>query len=149
MRTIHRDIVGIFLFSNDDCLLLGKSRKGGVYSDLWIVPGGGVEEGETKLEALKRETVEEVGIDISGFKTELLDEVLDGESQKVLRDTGEKVLVKMTFHDFLVKADKPSKDIEITCDDDLSEAKWHHISELKNLNIAGPTKTVIKSLGYL
>lgn len=65
MRTIQRDIVGAFIFSSDNKLLLGKSIKGGVYPDYWIVPGGGMEPDETKVEAVKRETLEETGIDIS------------------------------------------------------------------------------------
>ena len=94
MRTIDRDIVGAFIFSKDDQILLGK---GGVYPGKWIVPGGGIEPGETKLAALKREILEETGIDISGDKVEALKEVLEGESQKTLRDSGERVLVKMRF----------------------------------------------------
>ena len=54
MRRIHRDIVGGFIFSSDSKLLLGKSRKGGVYAGNWIIPGGGIDEGETQLEALAR-----------------------------------------------------------------------------------------------
>ena len=63
MRTIHRDIVGGFIFSKDNKLLLGKNRKGGVYEGSFVVPGGGIEEGETKEIALQREMKEETGID--------------------------------------------------------------------------------------
>ena len=42
MRTIHRDIVGGFIFSKDGRLLLGKNCKGGVYEGSFVVPGGGV-----------------------------------------------------------------------------------------------------------
>jgi 8-oxo-dGTP diphosphatase len=130
-------------------MLLGKSRKGGVYKDAWIVPGGGIEEGETKLEAAKRETLEEVGIDISGFDVKLLDTVLTGESEKVLRETNEKVIVDMTFYNFTVHADKPSNEIAISCDDDIVEATWHPVSELSKLTLSPPTKTTLQNLGYL
>lgn len=149
MRRIHRDIVGTFIFSNDDYMLLGKSRKGGVYKDSWIVPGGGIEEGETKLQAAIRETIEEVGIDISNFEVKLLDTVLTGESEKVLRETDEKVMVDMTFYNFTVHADKPSSEIAISCDDDIVEAAWHPISDLPKLNLSAPTKTTLQNLGYL
>ena len=58
----HRDIVGAFMFSNDGFVLLGKSGAGGVYQDMWLCPGGGIDPGETKLQALKREVMEEVSL---------------------------------------------------------------------------------------
>ncbi len=78
MRTIQRNIVGAFIFSSDGKLLLGKNRKGGVYPGLWTVPGGGIKEGETKLAALKREILEETGVDITDAKIERLEGVLTG-----------------------------------------------------------------------
>jgi 8-oxo-dGTP pyrophosphatase MutT (NUDIX family) len=149
MRQIHREIVGTFIFSSDGRLLLGKSRTGGVYKGFWVVPGGGIEAGETKLEAARRETLEEVGIDIAGFDVSLLDQVLTGESEKVLRETGERVLVDMSFYNFTVRADKPASEISITCEDDIAEASWHPLGQLSQLNLSPPTKTTLASLGYL
>lgn len=149
MRTIKRDVVGTFIFSSDNKILLGKSRKGGVYKDAWIVPGGGIEEGETKLEAVTRETLEEVGIDISHFDIKLLDTVLTGQSEKVLRDTNEKVLVDMTFYNFIVYANKPASEISIKCEDDIAEATWHPVSDLPQLALSPPTMTTLKNLGYM
>jgi len=146
MRTIHRDIVGIFIFSSDGYILLGK---GGVYKDTWIVPGGGIEENETKLEAAIRETKEEVGIDISSFDVKKLDFVLKGESEKILRDSGEKVLVKMTFYNFLVKANQPAHSIKITETDDLREVTWHSLKDLAGLKLSPPTIESLKKIGYL
>ena len=61
MRTIQRDIAGALLFSNDGRVLIGKNVKGGVYEDLWVVPGGGIDEGEEVKDALQRELFEEIG----------------------------------------------------------------------------------------
>lgn len=49
MRKINRIIVAALIFSKDGKLLMGTKdpRRGGVYSDCWHLPGGGVEEGET------------------------------------------------------------------------------------------------------
>ena len=55
MRTIKREIVDGILLSNDGRVLIGKNVKGGVYEDLWVIPGGGIDEGETAEDALKRE----------------------------------------------------------------------------------------------
>jgi 8-oxo-dGTP pyrophosphatase MutT (NUDIX family) len=148
MRTIHRDIVGTFLFSNDGYILLGKSRKGGVYSDAWLVPGGGIEEGETKEQAAIRETLEEVGIDIAPFHLDLMQQVATGSSEKVLRDTGENVMVDMTFYNFVVSIDEPHTQIDFNCQDDIVEAAWHSLTDLSQLYLSPPTKEALATLGY-
>ena len=38
------------------------------FPNTWCHPGGGIEDGETPEEAIKREIKEEMGIDISGFE---------------------------------------------------------------------------------
>lgn len=146
MRTIEREVVGIFFVSNDNHILLGK---GGVYKGTWIVPGGGIDEGESMLEALKREAYEELNVDISGYDIEPINLQLTGESEKILRHSGEKVLVKMVFHNFLVRASKPAREIQVICEDDFVLAKWQPIRSLETLKIAEPTKTVLKKLGYI
>ncbi|MCE7936176.1 NUDIX hydrolase [Candidatus Saccharibacteria bacterium CPR2] len=149
MRTIYRKVVGAFIFSNDNHLLLGKSREGGVYKGAWLVPGGGIEKGETKLEAVQREVLEEVGIDISNFDVKLLDTVLTGESNKVLRSTNEQVLVKMTFYNFLVHVGQPADELVIKCDDDFVDAKWHLVTDLNKLTLSSPSRVVLTKLGIL
>ena len=149
MRTIRRDVVGAFIFSSDNKILLGKSRKDGVYHGTWMVPSGGIEEGETMRDAVIREIREEVGVDISPFDIKLLDDPQTNQSEKVLRDTNEKVLVDMRLYDFVVQADKPADEIPVKCDDDIVEAAWHPISELSKLELSPPTKARLQSLGYL
>lgn len=149
MRTIQREIVGGFIFSKDKKILLGKSHKGGVYQNAWIVPGGGIDEGETKLEALRREMLEETGIDINGAEISELKGELSGQSEKTLRDTGEKVLVKMRFYNYVVSIDNAAKDIEIKTEDDFQQARWFSLDELSNLALSPPTVTSLRTLGYL
>jgi len=146
MRTIEREIVGGFIISSDDKILLGKT---GVYSGLWVVPGGGIDPGETKLEALRREMLEETGIDIRDAKIEDMKVDLIGESEKVLRDTGEKVHVKMRFHNYKISLAQPADKIEIKMTDDLSGAAWFSRAELSKLELSPPTISSLKKLGYL
>jgi 8-oxo-dGTP diphosphatase len=149
MRTIKRDIVGAFIFSNDKKLLMGKSHEGGVYTDLWIIPGGGVEEGETKLEALRREIVEETGINIEDGMVEEIEGVLRGESEKTLRDNGERVKVQMTFYNYKVTLFKSAAEITLKTDDDFKQAKWFETDELSKIALSPPLIKTLEHLGYI
>lgn len=146
LRTIHRDIVGAFIFSSDDKLVLGKT---GVYSGQWVIPGGGLNEGETKLEALKREILEETGLDIDKADVEKIDNTKTGESEKTLRDTGEHVHVKMTFYDYIVRFDKKAADIPLIADDDLTEIGWFSKAEFSKMKLSPPTVEFLRDLDYL
>ena len=55
--------VGILMKPNGD-VLLGQRPEGKPYAGYWEFPGGKVDPGESILEALKREFVEELGIEV-------------------------------------------------------------------------------------
>ena len=86
MRTIHRDIVSAVILSKDGKILMGMKdpSSGGVYADCWHIPGGGIDDGEDKLSALRREVLEETGIDIAAAATTLADDTGSGETEKTL-----------------------------------------------------------------
>lgn len=56
--------VSAALIENDGRLLAAR-RAGGPMEGCWELPGGKVEEGETAVEALKREIKEELGCDLA------------------------------------------------------------------------------------
>lgn len=146
MRTINRDIVGGFIFSKDHKILLGKNRKGGVYQGSFVVPGGGVDEGETKEAALQREMSEETGIDIREAKVTFIN-TSSGEHEKTLRDTGETVLVKMTFYDYRIDLDQAADEVVVRAEDDWSEPRWFAQDELKDTKLSGPTRSTLMVAG--
>lgn len=151
MRKIKRDIVSALIFAKDGKLFQGMkdSGRGGVYSDCWHIPGGGVDEGESKEVALKREVAEEAGIDISGYKVVLVDDAGKGESNKTL-NTGENVICKMNFFVYKVEInDKNSDEIKVSLDDDLVKYRWTDPKELRNLKLTPPSAELFKKLGYL
>lgn len=55
--------VGILMKPNGD-VLLGQRPDGKPYAGYWEFPGGKVEAGEAIIDALKREFVEELGVEI-------------------------------------------------------------------------------------
>lgn len=148
MRTIHRDIVGGFIFSKDGKLLLGKNRKGGVYEGSFVVPGGGVDGDETKEEALRREMLEETGIDISSSTVTQINRS-SGKHEKTLRDTGERVLVMMDFFDYRIALNKKADEVVLEAEDDWHEPHWFEVSELDGLNLSEPTRNTLVVAGII
>lgn len=151
MRHIQRDIVSALIFSKDGKLLQGKKHpeKGGVYADRWHIPGGGIDEGEDKIAALIREVKEEVGLDISSAKIELLDDEGRGESEKILKDTGEKVICEMTFNVYRVDLPQNADEIPLQPIDDLETLQWFSMDELKTAEITPPSEVLFRRLGYI
>ncbi len=151
MKEIQRNIVSALIFSKDGKLFQGMKDegKGGVYCDCWHIPGGGVDGGERKEEALKREIKEETGIDISNYKVVLIDDTGTGVSGKILPSV-EEVLRKMKFYIYRVDIDdKNSDEISISLNDDLVEYRWTSLDELANIKLTPPSIELFKKLGYL
>ena len=150
MRTIHRDIVSALIFSKDGKLLMGNKdpKSGGVYIDCWHIPGGGIDEGESQEQALRREILEEVGIDISTCQVALADNAGTSQTEKTLQDTGETVLCNMSFNVYRVDVPKLAKDITLQPSDDLIILEWLDMSELSNYKLTPPSVELFKRLRH-
>lgn len=152
MREISRDIVAAMIFSQDGKLLQGMKHVfgGGVYSDCWHIPGGGIEGGEDMLQALQREVFEETGLDISSYSAEMIDDKGFGVSEKILKNTGEKVSCRMKFFVYrVVISDKVASEIDIVPGDDLERYAWTEIENLREKRLTPPSMELFRRLGYL
>lgn len=151
MRTIKRIIVSALIFSKDNKLFMGQKdpAKGGVYSDCWHLPGGGVDEKETKEDALVREIKEEVGIDISLINFELVDDQGTGTTEKILKVTKELVICEMEFNVYKIKLNQNAHDININLSDDLVKYKWFEIPELETIKLTPPSEKLFVKLGLI
>jgi 8-oxo-dGTP pyrophosphatase MutT (NUDIX family) len=151
LRKITREIVSAVIFSGDNKILFGKKdpSKGGVYFDCWHIPGGGIDEDEDKTTALIREVKEETGLEIDSSNIELLDDKGKGQSEKVLKDTGEKVLCNMNFNVYKVSISKNSNELSLLPTDDLVELKWFDIQEIKKAKLTPPSVELFTRIGFL
>lgn len=123
--------------------------RGGVYSDCWHIPGGGMHEGETLEQTLEREIKEEVGINISRYGATLIPEKGGGVAEKTL-PSGEKVLCEMEFNIFRVDIkDKPASEIEVSLGDDLVEFRWFSLDELPNVKQIPGGKEYFQKIGLI
>lgn len=152
MKEISRDIVSAMIFSKDGKLFQGKKHpeKGGVYSNCWHIPGGGIKKGEDKIKALIREIREETGIDISKCPIELVDDSGSGESEKIIESTSEKVLCKMRFYVYkVVISDKLASDIHVNLGSDLETFRWIELKDINRDEITPPSRVLFERLGFI
>ena len=136
MREIHREIVCAILRSQDGKVLLGRKakRSGAVYSDCWHIPGGGIEDGENQVDALRREVQEEVGLNICKATVSLLRDSEKGDSIKRL-PTGEEVVCHMKFFEYLVLLPETAAAIATKPSPELTEIRWFGEEELASIKL--------------
>lgn len=151
MREIRRKIASAIIISKDHKILMGRKdpSKGGVYPDCWHIPGGGIDEGETIEQALKREVIEETGIDISSYKIKFIPIINSGIAEKILK-TGERVLCNMEFNVFEINIDdKDAEDIILHPADDLIKTQWFSLEELNNVKQIPGGREFFVQAGYI
>jgi ADP-ribose pyrophosphatase YjhB (NUDIX family) len=147
-RLIFRDIACAVIESADGKYLLGRKdpSKGGVYTDCWHIPGGGVQEGESLEEALSRELMEEVGLDLMQAQVNLVDDKDGAIAEKTL-ESGERVKCHMKFFVFHVRLPKPAQQIRLALETDLTEASWFSTEELEDLKLVPAGRPLFERLG--
>jgi 8-oxo-dGTP pyrophosphatase MutT (NUDIX family) len=150
LREINRSIASLMILSGDGKLLMGRKdpKKGGVYPNVWHIPGGGINEGESPVDAARREGLEEVGIDFTDVELVPIPYVGHDETVKSL-PSGEKVWVKMTFHRFGAQLDKPAAEIALRPNSDLVELRWFGPGELAEVEQIPGGKEFFIQAGYI
>ncbi|MEJ2099402.1 MAG: NUDIX hydrolase [Desulfobacterales bacterium] len=116
--------VGAVVFKSN-CVLLVRRGKAPA-EDLWAIPGGSVEIGETLQQAAEREILEETGIKIRAGKPIYIFDVID-------RDEDEKI----RFHYVIIDLAADYVSGEPAAGDDAAEARWISAHELKRSDLAG------------
>lgn len=121
------DVVGALIEDNDKILLCKRMHKD-QFGSMWEFPGGKVEDNEDKVEALKRELKEEIGIEI---------DVSD------LVDIFEDEIPTMKIHVYLYNCSIIKGTPRcIECQD----IKWVTLDEITKLNLAPADKKIAQYL---
>lgn len=107
--------------SNGEFLIQKRTPNKRTFPNKWSQTGGGVDEGETTLEASLRECSEELGISINPDNMEL---ILSFKRKYDFVDV------------WLVKQDLKIEELVLQ-EDEVSEVKWATIDEIRNLMQTG------------
>jgi len=140
----HLGIYGIIIKGNKILLI---DKKGGPYDGKLDLPGGSMEFGETPEETLKREILEETGLEIKKYElfnanSVLVDWYRENETIKV-HHTG-------IFYKILDYKNEIKNIIEIDKqNDDSLGANFHNIDELKKEELSEITLLMLEKIGYI
>lgn len=126
MQTIRIRVAGILL-KNDKILLVRHEKNGKSY---WLLPGGGIEFGESAEEALIREFQEEVGLAIKIGKLVLVhDSIPPNRHRQVLN--------------LYFTSSSEMFDIHVTPDSVLRDAAFYPLSEFRQMMVNPDVKQEI------
>lgn len=118
MKNQHiRNRVAVIIMEDDKILLVQHEKYGRTY---WLLPGGGVEYGETLEEAAKREMMEEANLEV-----ELGDLLFLSES--IPPDQHRHVI------NYYFEARITGGEIKVGQDDVLRDVQWHLIDDLPHI----------------
>ena len=143
MDTIVKTHVGAYgVIVKDDKITLVKKARGG-YKGKLDLPGGGIEHTELPEEALKREIMEEAGINITNYK--LLDVVATNIKWEMEPNLWEDlhhlgILYTVDTNELFLKNEADGLDS--------NGANWYNITELNKKELSPFTILALEKLGY-
>ncbi len=144
METVVKTHVGAYgiLIKNEKIALVKKARGG--YKGKLDLPGGGIEHTELPTETLKREIMEEVGINLNFYK--LFDVTATNIKWKMEPNLWEDlhhigILYIVDTEELNLKSEADGLDSE--------GAKWYNINELKPEELSPFAYFALQKLNYL
>ena len=139
MQQINTKRVVVLLIEGPDGrLLFGKRKKDAKpFPNMWNSIGGKIEEGESLIEAAKREALEECGLDITDLQAVDVDEIETEDKQGIL--------TRFVYVTFLSRA----KSLNAKPGGDINEVSWFKKSDLSKVNLNPPTIRTLKRIGNI
>lgn len=132
----HVGCYGIVINDNNQVLLIKKAR--GPYKGTLDLPGGGIEYGESTDETLKREFLEETGLEIKEYKLKtIITNHVTWNMEDYLKEKLQHIAI---IYD--VKVDNLNLKTDADGEDSLG-AEWYNIDDLSIENLS-PLAKIIK-----
>lgn len=123
--------VGALIFNPDNKILLCKSHK---WHNKYIIPGGHIELGEKMEEALKREILEETGLDIYDIQ---LISIKESVYNKAFHEKKHFI-----FIDYVCKTNS----YNVVLNEEAQEYEWVGLNEIDNYELGGFVKPLLKEI---
>jgi len=130
-QTFPEPTVGVFIFNQDDELLLLKSHK---WPEKFVIPGGHVELGERIEDAAVREAKEETGLDI--YDLEFIN------FQEFIYDPSFWKPRHFIFFDYACK----TRSTDVQLNDEAEDHVWVQLDAVVHLPLDTYTRTSINKL---
>ena len=124
--------VGAIVFKDDRVLLVRRGKPPA--EDLWAIPGGRVEIGETLQQAAEREILEETAITIRAGVPVYTFDVIERDPQGHIR-----------FHYVIVDLTADYVRGQPRAGDDASAARWIASDELATLKVSPKTRQLLRT----
>jgi ADP-ribose pyrophosphatase YjhB (NUDIX family) len=125
--------VGGLLRDEAGNVLLVRTRK---WSNLWGIPGGKVEYGESLEHAFLRETREETGLEAANPRMVMVQEAIEHPE---FHERKHFVLINYV-------ADVPGAAPEVTLNDEAQEWRWLTLDAAENMALNGPTRALVEKI---
>ena len=123
--------VGAIIFNPENKILLCKSHK---WDNKYVIPGGHIESGEKMEDALKREIMEETGLEIYDIK-------LIGIKESIFSETFHEKK-HFIFIDYTCKTNS----YNVVLNDEAEEYLWADLSKIESYDLGGFTKSLLLEL---
>jgi ADP-ribose pyrophosphatase len=127
-----RVAVGAIVFKDNRVLLIRRGKPPA--EDLWAIPGGRVEIGETLREAAEREIFEETGVTIRALVPVYTFDVIERDTRGRTR-----------FHYVIVDLTADYIRGDPRAGDDATAARWVSPDELAALKVSSKTRQLLKT----
>jgi 8-oxo-dGTP diphosphatase len=128
--------VGAVVVKDGKILLVRRNKA--PHKDLWAIPGGSVELGETLQEAAEREIREETGLDIKAKEPVYTFDLIEKDHKGTIR-----------FHYVIVDLSADYISGELCAADDALDARWFDPEELEHIDASESTRDLLNKIDFL